>query len=63
MTIADTDEEVCLACKYYLGPIIGICGCPDSEFAKSMVHPAGYCNEFKRRSHGERDSVANGSET
>lgn len=44
---ATSTEEACVNCKFYLGPIIGICGCPSSEFSKGLVHPEGWCPEFK----------------
>ena len=49
---ADEDEamgtdENCFNCQFYLGPIVAVCACPESEFAKCYVHPAGWCPEFK----------------
>jgi len=66
MGMLDVDEvipevdEVCAACKFYLGPIIGICGCSTSEFAKSLVHPEGFCDQFQRKTP-ETSGLENGS--
>lgn len=37
------DECPCSECKHVLGPILTICGCPQSEFYRETVHPQGSC--------------------
>ena len=40
------EPETCENCVHRLGPIILMCGNPDSEFYREPVHPTGCCFEY-----------------
>jgi hypothetical protein len=40
-------DEVCERCRYAFGPLFLACGCAQSEFFESPVHPLGCCPWFK----------------
>jgi hypothetical protein len=41
--VIERSKETCEACRYCWGPIVPICGNPNSEFYEGVVHRQGWC--------------------